>query len=88
VAFLESVITPIYSVAMDTYRIAITPDDVRGRANSAIGTVVTGAMSAGTVLSGLLLASIGAPALALACGVWLLALAALTTSSRTIRGAA
>jgi MFS family permease len=88
VAFLESVITPIYSVAMDTYRITITPDAVRGRVNGALGTLVTGAMSVGTVLSGLLLTSIGAPALALVCGFWLLALAAITTSSRTIRGAA
>jgi MFS family permease len=70
VAFLESVITPIYSVAMDAYRISITPDRMRGRVNSALGTLVTGAMSIGTILGGLLLA-----------------LAALTTSSRTIRGA-
>jgi MFS family permease len=88
VAFLESVITPIYSVAMDTYRISITPDRMRGRVNSALGTLVTGAMSVGTILGGLLLASIGAPALALVCGAWLIALATLTTSSRTIRRAA
>jgi MFS family permease len=88
VAFLESVITPIYSVAMDTYRVSITPDRMRGRVSSAVGTLVTGAMSVGTILGGLLLASIGAPALALGCGAWLLALAALTTSSRTIRRAA
>ena len=87
VAFLESVITPIYSVAMDTYRILITPDAVRGRVNSALGTLVTGAMSVGTIVGGLLLASIGAPALAVVCGGWLLALAALTTSSGTVRRA-
>jgi MFS family permease len=85
VALLESVITPIYSVAMDTYRISITPDQVRGRVSGALGTLITGAMSIGTILGGLLLTSIGAPALALGCGVWLLALAALTTSSATIR---
>jgi MFS family permease len=87
VAFLESVLTPIYSVAMSTYRIALTPDAIRGRVNGALGTLVTGAMSVGTVLGGLLLASIGAPALALGCGLWLLALAALTTSSGTVRRA-
>lgn len=87
VAFLESVITPIYSVAMDTYRIAITPDAVRGRVNGALGTLVTGAMSVGTVLGGVLLTSIGAPALALVCGLWLLGLAAVTTSSGTVRRA-
>jgi MFS family permease len=87
VALLESLITPIYSVAMDTYRASITPDRVRGRVNGALGTLITGAMSIGTILGGLLLTSIGAPALALVCGAWLLALAALTTCSRTIRGA-
>lgn len=88
VAFLESIITPIYSVAMDTYRVSITPDRLRGRVNSALGTLTTGAMSIGTALGGLLLTGIGAPALAVACGGWLIALAVLATSSPTIRRAA
>jgi MFS family permease len=86
-AFLESVITPLYSVAMDTYRLSITPDRIRGRVNSALGTVITSAMALGTMASGALLAALGAPALALACSGWLLVLALLTTASRTIRRA-
>lgn len=87
VAFLESLVAPIYSVAMDNYRLSITPDRVRGRVSSARGTLVTGAMSMGAMASGPLLAQFGAPALALGCSAWLLVLAIATSSSRTIRGA-
>lgn len=86
VAFLESVLTPIYSVAMDNYRLAITPDRLRGRVNGALSTVVTGATAVGTILGGVLLTRVSAPAMAIGCGGWLLALAVLTTASRTIRG--
>jgi MFS family permease len=85
VAFLESVLTPIYSVAMDNYRLTITPDRLRGRVNGALTTIVTGASAVGTILSGVLLARVSAPAMAIGCGGWLLALAVLTTASRTIR---
>lgn len=87
VAFAESVFVPIYSVSMNTYRLTITPDGMLGRANSAVDTVVTGAAAIGTAAGGLLLEAIGAPALALGCGAWLLLIAALTTASRTIRTA-
>jgi predicted MFS family arabinose efflux permease len=87
VALVESVLVPIYSVAINNYRLMATPDHMRGRANSAVGTLVTGAMSIGTIASGLLLEHIGATALALACAGWLLALALATTASRTIRNA-
>ncbi|MCU1583678.1 MAG: transporter [Microbacteriaceae bacterium] len=87
VALLESVLVPIYSVAMNNYRLTITPDRMRGRTNSAVSTLVTGAMSIGTIASGLLLEQIGATALALACAGWLLVLALATTASRTIRTA-
>lgn len=85
VAFLESVLTPIYSVAMDNYRLAITPDRLRGRVNGALSTVVTGASAVGTIIGGVLLTKVSAPAMAIGCGGWLLALAVLTTASRTIR---
>jgi MFS family permease len=87
VAFLESVIRPIYSVAMDNFRLSITPDAIRGRVNSAVGTVVTCAMSLGTIAGGALLGAMGAPALAFACSAWLFVLAILTTASRTVRRA-
>lgn len=85
VAFLESVLQPIYSVAMDNYRLTITPDRLRGRVNGALNTLVTGATAVGTILGGVLLSQVSAPAMAIGCGCWLLALAVLTTASRTIR---
>jgi MFS family permease len=87
VALVESLLVPIYSVAMNNYRLTVTPDHMRGRTNSAVGTLVTGAMSIGTIAGGVLLEHIGATALALACAGWLLVLALATTASRTIRNA-
>lgn len=86
-ALLESVVTPIYSVAMDTFRIAITPDALRGRVNGALGTLVMGATAIGTVVGGELLARIGAVPLTLVCTGWLLLLAAISTASATLRSA-
>jgi predicted MFS family arabinose efflux permease len=87
VAMLESLLVPIYSVAMNTYRLTITPDHMRGRTNSAVATLTTGAMSVGTIVGGLLLEHIGATALALACAGWLLILSLVTTATRRIRTA-
>jgi MFS family permease len=87
VALVESVLVPIYSVAMNNFRLTVTPDRMRGRTNSAVGTLVTGAMSIGTIASGLLLEHIGASALAFGCAGWLLVLALATTASRTVRTA-
>lgn len=87
VAMLESLLVPIYSVAMNTYRLTITPDHMRGRTNSAVATLTTGAMSVGTIAGGLLLEHIGATALALACAGWLLILSLVTTATRRIRTA-
>ncbi len=88
VALLESVIAPVYAVAIDTYRINVTPDRLRGRANSAVGTLVTGASAIGTILGGMLLTRLGAPTLTLVCAGWLVGLALLTTFSGPIRAAA
>lgn len=85
VAFLESVLQPIYSVAMDNYRLRITPDRLRGRVNGALNTLVTGTSAIGTILGGVLLSLVSAPAMAIGSGCWLLALAVLTTASRTVR---
>lgn len=85
VAFLESVLQPIYSVAMDNYRLRITPDRLRGRVNGALNTLVTGTSAIGTILGGVLLSLVSAPVMAIGSGCWLLALAVLTTASRTVR---
>ena len=87
VALLESVVAPVYSVAIDTYRMTLTPDRLRGRVNSAIGTLLTGASAVGTILGGLLLTRLGAPTLTLVCAGWLAGLALLATASRGVRTA-
>jgi MFS family permease len=87
VALGESVIAPMYVVAMSTYRLSITPDALRGRVSSAVSTVVVGALSIGTMLGGSLIASMGPRNLALVSGAWLLVLAAVTTMNRAVRTA-
>jgi MFS family permease len=74
-------------VAMSTYRLSITPDELRGRASSAVGTLVTGALSIGTMLGGVLLTVIGPREMVLLSSAWLALLAVVTMSNRTVRQA-
>ncbi|MEV1332812.1 MFS transporter [Micromonospora costi] len=87
VAFAESVVSPIYNVALDSYRLAVTPDAVRGRVTSAIDTLTGGAAAIGTMASGAAIALIGAPALTFVLAGWLACLAIVATLSRTVRAA-
>ncbi|SCG61896.1 MFS transporter [Micromonospora inositola] len=87
VAFAESVVSPIYNVGLDTYRITVTPDALRGRVTSAIDTLTTGASAIGAMASGALIALLGARTLTYALAVWLLLLALIATTSRTVRNA-
>jgi MFS family permease len=87
VAAAESLVAPVYAVAMTTHQLAITPDELRGRATSAVSTLTTGALSIGTLAGGALITTLGAKPLVWLCGVWLLVLALLTTANRTVRQA-
>ncbi|MGQ5640584.1 MULTISPECIES: MFS transporter [unclassified Streptomyces] len=87
VAAAESLVAPIYAVAMTTHQLAITPDELRGRATSAVSTLTTGALSIGTLAGGALITTLGAKPLVWLCGVWLLILALLTTANRAVRQA-
>ncbi|GAA4607658.1 MFS family permease [Actinoplanes octamycinicus] len=87
VAFAESVVAPVYTVALDSYRIGVTPDALRGRVTGAIDTLTTGAAAVGTMASGALIAGIGAPALTFVLVGWLTILALVATLSRTVRSA-
>lgn len=86
VAFAESVVAPIYTVALDTYRLTITPDAMRGRVTSAIDTLTTGGATIGTVASGGLIALLGPGALTFALAGLLAVLAVTASGSRDIRG--
>lgn len=85
VAALESVVAPIYMVAMTTYRLSTTPDALQGRVTSAANTLTTGAMSLGTMLGGALIAALGVHRVVLLSTAWLVLLALLTTVNRTVR---
>lgn len=87
VAAGESLISPVYLVAMKSYRLRITPDALRGRTTSTVQTITTGALSLGAALGGVLIAGVGARASALIFGGWLLLLAVLTTANRAVRQA-
>ncbi|MGW4152435.1 MFS transporter [Micromonospora chersina] len=87
VAFAESVVSPIYNVALDSYRLSVTPDALRGRVTSAIDTLTSGAAAIGTMASGALIALFGAPTLTVVLAGWLTLLALAATLSRTVRTA-
>jgi MFS family permease len=87
VAFAESIVSPVYNVALDSYRLARTPDRMRGRVTAGVGTVVTGAAAIGTIAGGALIAELGAPALTFALAGWLALLAIAATMSGTVRRA-
>ncbi|GAA3805863.1 MFS transporter [Sphaerisporangium flaviroseum] len=87
VAFAESVVSPVYNVALDSYRLSVTPDALRGRVTSAIDTLTSGAAAIGTIASGALIALLGAPTLTLVLSGWLTFLALTATLSRTVRTA-
>ncbi|MGW5666541.1 MFS transporter [Micromonospora sp. NPDC003776] len=87
VAFAESVVAPIYNVALDTYRLTVTPDALRGRVTGAISTLTTGASAIGAMASGALIALHGARTLTYVLAGWLVLLALVATTSRTVRHA-
>jgi MFS family permease len=87
VAAGESLLVPIYTVAMTAHQLAITPDELRGRAAAATTTLTTGALSAGTLAGGALITVLGPTTLVWACGAWLLLLALATTAHRAVRQA-
>ncbi|MEU5313560.1 MFS transporter [Streptomyces sp. NPDC021562] len=87
VAAAESLAAPVHTVALTTHQLAITPDELRGRATSAVSTLTTGALSVGTLAGGALITTLGAKPLVWLCGAWLLVLALLTTANRAVRQA-
>jgi MFS family permease len=87
VAAAESVIAPIYSVAIGTYRLEAAPDHLRGRSSAAIQALTTSALALGTILGSTLIAAVGARPATLALAGWLVLLAALTSLNPRARSA-
>ncbi|MEV1172763.1 MFS transporter [Nonomuraea sp. NPDC049784] len=87
IAGAESMIAPICSVTITTHRLNATPDHLRGRTSAAVSTLTMGALSLGTMLSGEMIALMGAHAVALALAAWLAVLALFATVNRHVRNA-
>lgn len=87
VAAAESVIAPIYAVAIGAYRLSVAPDHLRGRASAAALALTTGALALGTMLGGTLIAVLGARTATLTLAAWLVFLALVTTLNRRARTA-
>lgn len=85
IAAAESLVAPIYTVAMTTYCLSIVPDSMRGRITSATTTVTTGAISVGTIGGAALLSAVGPRSVVWLSTGWLLALALATTANRSVR---
>jgi MFS family permease len=85
IAAAESVVAPVYMVALSSYRLAITPDELRGRTSSTVFTLTTGATSIGALIGGKLIASVGAQHTTLIFAGLLVLLAVLTTANSTVR---
>lgn len=88
VAAAESLVAPIYSVALTAYRMAITPDELRGRSGNALSMVTVGAMSLGALLSGVMISAAGVYGTVWILSGWLAILAVVALSTRAIREAA
>lgn len=79
--------TPVYSVAVLSYRLALIPDALQGRVNSAVRLVAFGFQPLGSMLAGLLLENVGpVPAVAV-FSVWLLGWGLLLAFNPGVRNA-
>ncbi len=80
-------VMPSYDTVQYSYRLALIPDALQGRVNSAFRLVAQGLRPLGIALTGILLERIGPTRTLLCFGVWLLAVALLTTANRHVRTA-
>jgi len=80
-------VMPAYDTVQYSYRLALIPDALQGRVNSAFRLVALGMQPLGMALTGVLLERIGATSTLLFFGGWLLLVALLTTANRHVRTA-
>lgn len=80
-------IMPSYDTVQYSYRLALIPDALQGRVNSAFRLVALGMAPLGVALTGVLIERIGATSTLLFFAAWLLAVAILTTLNRHVRTA-
>jgi len=87
IAALSFMLITIYNVLSISYRLALIPEELQGRVNSAFRFLAFAFRPIGMTIAGFLLDQFGATPTILVFFVWLLALAIFTTSNQHIRNA-
>ncbi len=80
-------VSPIYDTVQYSYRLALIPDVLQGRVNSAFRLVALGMQPLGLALTGVLLERVGVVSAILAFAAWRVLVALLTTANRHVRNA-
>jgi MFS family permease len=78
---------PIYNVVQFSYRVAMIPDKLQGRVNSTVRLIAFGFNPLGSVLSGILIQTVGANATVLLFGVCMVVMALSVSLNRDVRHA-
>jgi predicted MFS family arabinose efflux permease len=81
-------VTPIYNVKQFSYRVALIPDALQGRVNSAFRLLAFGFQPLGATLAGILLERAGTSPAILVFTAWILGLSVLATLNSHVRRAA
>jgi MFS family permease len=76
---------PLWNVAIDVYRLLITPDEMQGRVGSAISFLAWGAMPLGSLLAGYLLDAFGSWTTAMVLSAAMILVACAASISPAIR---
>jgi predicted MFS family arabinose efflux permease len=87
VSALFAFIDPVYDITQFSYRMALIPDALQGRVNSAYRAIARATPPLGVALTGILLQTWGGLGAIAVLGAFLLAMAILATTSRAIRSA-
>jgi len=82
-----SLIRPSFNTIQLTYRLALIPEQLQGRVNSAFRLIATGMEPLSLALTGILLERVGSTNTALSLGAILIGVALLTTLNRHVRHA-
>ncbi len=80
-------VSPIYNAVQFSYRMAIIPDALQGRVNSAMRLAIFGTMPVGSVLAGVLIQGFGAVTSVLVFGGVIVTLATITSLNPQVRSA-
>ncbi len=85
--FLMNLVGPLYDTVQQSYRMALIPERLQGRVNSAFRMVAQGLGPLGLALTGVLLDYAGGAATALACGSLMALLGLVTARNPHVRDA-